>query len=89
MSGNWINARCGFIEEENARAGDERGSEAEFLFHAAGELTARVHGALEGVADEADLKARLRRARQREMVRIAFRDLAGWADLAEVTATLS
>ncbi len=57
--------------------------------YAAGELTARVQHALDGVRDEPDLKSRLRRLRRREMVRIAFRDLAGWADLAEVTATLS
>ncbi len=57
--------------------------------YATAELTARAQQALAGAADEADLKARLRRLRRREMVRIAFRDLAGWADLAEVTATLS
>ncbi|MBI3571095.1 MAG: bifunctional [glutamate--ammonia ligase]-adenylyl-L-tyrosine phosphorylase/[glutamate--ammonia-ligase] adenylyltransferase, partial [Gammaproteobacteria bacterium] len=56
---------------------------------AAGEVTTRVNRALNGVTDEADLKTRLRRVRQREMVRIAFRDLAGWADLNEVMATLS
>jgi glutamate-ammonia-ligase adenylyltransferase len=57
--------------------------------YAAGELTARVHQALAGTTDDADLKVRLRRLRRREMARLAFRDLAGWADLAEVTATLS
>ncbi len=57
--------------------------------YAAGELTPRAQQALAGTTDEADLKARLRRLRRREMVRIAFRDLAGWADLSEVTATLS
>jgi glutamate-ammonia-ligase adenylyltransferase len=32
---------------------------------------------------------RLRRLRQREMIRIAFRDLAGWADLGQTMADLS
>ncbi|MEK7262015.1 MAG: bifunctional [glutamate--ammonia ligase]-adenylyl-L-tyrosine phosphorylase/[glutamate--ammonia-ligase] adenylyltransferase, partial [Pseudomonadota bacterium] len=57
--------------------------------YAAGELAMRVSRALAGVMDEAALKVSLRRIRQREMVRIAFRDLAGWADLNEVMATLS
>src|SRR3989344_3344433 len=57
--------------------------------YAAGELAARVSRTLAGVADEAGLKRGLRRVRQYEMVRIAFRDLAGWADLNEVMATLS
>ena len=40
-------------------------------------------------ADEAELKRHLRILRRREMVRIAWRDLAGWADLAEVITSLS
>src|SRR5215472_15526598 len=39
--------------------------------------------------DDADFMARLRRWRRREMVRIAYRDLAGWASLAETLAELS
>lgn len=39
--------------------------------------------------DEADFMARLRRWRRREMVRIAWRDLAGWAPLAHTLAELS
>ena len=54
-----------------------------------GELAMRVSRALEIVTDESALKVRLRHIRQREMVRIAFRDLAGWADLNEVMAALS
>ncbi|MDH3513430.1 MAG: bifunctional [glutamate--ammonia ligase]-adenylyl-L-tyrosine phosphorylase/[glutamate--ammonia-ligase] adenylyltransferase [Gammaproteobacteria bacterium] len=54
-----------------------------------GELAARVTGFLEEVTDEASLRSRLRRLRQREQVRIAWRDLAGWADLRESLATLS
>ena len=55
----------------------------------AGEYAARLARALEGVAEAADLGLRLRRFRGREMVRIAWRDLAGLADLAETTADLS
>jgi glutamate-ammonia-ligase adenylyltransferase len=44
---------------------------------------------LDGVADEAQLGERLRLFRRREMVRIAWRDLAGRAELDEVTADLS
>ena len=55
----------------------------------AGEYAARLARALEGVAEVTDLGLRLRRFRGREMVRIAWRDLAGLADLAETTADLS
>ena len=44
---------------------------------------------LANVKDEAALLGRLRRFRHREMVRIAWRDLAGWADLAETMSALS
>ena len=57
--------------------------------YAVGEPAIRVNHVLEDVADETDLKTRLRRVRQREMLRIAYRDLAGWANLGEVMATLS
>ena len=40
-------------------------------------------------ADEAALRHRLRTLRQREMLRIAWRDLAGWADLDETLTALS
>ena len=60
-----------------------------FRAYAPGELTRAVGRALAGVPDEHALKARLRALRRREMVRIAFRDLAGWAELPEVLATLS
>ncbi|MBI3575820.1 MAG: bifunctional [glutamate--ammonia ligase]-adenylyl-L-tyrosine phosphorylase/[glutamate--ammonia-ligase] adenylyltransferase [Gammaproteobacteria bacterium] len=61
------------------------------LFHpyAPGELARRVAHTLADAADETALKHRLRVLRRREMVRIAFRDLAGWAELPEVMATLS
>jgi len=44
---------------------------------------------LENVVDEATLHQKLRYFRQREIVRIIWRDLAGWADLAETVAELS
>ena len=52
-------------------------------------IAARVSTALGGTTDEADLKQRLRALRRREWVRLAWRDLAGRATLAEVMATLS
>lgn len=54
-----------------------------------GAMARRVAGALEGVRDEADLGRRLRRLRRRETVRIAWRDLAGWAGVEEVLEDLS
>ncbi len=41
------------------------------------------------VEDETALMVRLRTFRRREMVRIAWRDLAGWADLEEILRELS
>ncbi len=55
----------------------------------AGELTRRVVRELANATDEAALKVRLRLLRRRELIRIAWRDLAGWADLRETLATLS
>ncbi|MGK2940616.1 MAG: bifunctional [glutamate--ammonia ligase]-adenylyl-L-tyrosine phosphorylase/[glutamate--ammonia-ligase] adenylyltransferase [Immundisolibacter sp.] len=50
---------------------------------------ASVQAGLAQVADEAELRLRLRLLRSREMLRIAWRDLAGWADLDETLAALS
>jgi glutamate-ammonia-ligase adenylyltransferase len=44
---------------------------------------------LADVRDEVALSGMLRRIRRREMVRIAWRDLAGWADLPETMTDLS
>ncbi|RMG30667.1 MAG: bifunctional [glutamate--ammonia ligase]-adenylyl-L-tyrosine phosphorylase/[glutamate--ammonia-ligase] adenylyltransferase [Gammaproteobacteria bacterium] len=60
-------------------------------------LADRAEGAVEhalarrlaGVSEEADLRRALRRFRNREMVRIAWRDLAGWAPLEETLLDLS
>lgn len=44
---------------------------------------------LASVTDEAELHRQLRYFRQQQMVRVIWRDLAGWADLAETMADLS
>jgi glutamate-ammonia-ligase adenylyltransferase len=53
------------------------------------ELRQRVQRALSDVTEDTALKSRLRLLRHREMVRIAWRDLAGWANLEETVTTLS
>ncbi|NDY41625.1 bifunctional [glutamate--ammonia ligase]-adenylyl-L-tyrosine phosphorylase/[glutamate--ammonia-ligase] adenylyltransferase [Dissulfurirhabdus thermomarina] len=55
---------------------------------APGDIHRRVRRAAEA-GDEAALAAALRRVRRREMVRIAWRDIAGWADLEETTGELT
>lgn len=52
-------------------------------------LSARARAAVAGAADENTLKRALRRLRRREMLRIAWRDLGGLADLNETLAMLS
>jgi [glutamine synthetase] adenylyltransferase / [glutamine synthetase]-adenylyl-L-tyrosine phosphorylase len=78
-----LGARHPHVLRELVESGD--------LFRAGGtgDLTRRVQRAVDGAVDEAELKTRLRVQRRREMLRIAWRDLAGHADLAEVTAALS
>ncbi len=60
-----------------------------FRPYCSGELAGRVAAGTANAMDEPELKTALRRVRQREMLRIAWRDLAGWADLEEVMAELS
>lgn len=55
----------------------------------AGEYRHRLAARLAEVGDEAQLGVQLRRFRRREMVRIAWRDLAGHSELNEVVADLS
>ena len=55
----------------------------------AADLVARVENELAGCADEEELDARLRRARRREMVRMAWRDLSGAGDLDETMEGVS
>lgn len=54
-----------------------------------GEYETLLRTALSGVASEEDLMIALRRFRNREMVRIAWRDIAGWAPLDETLADVS
>ena len=57
--------------------------------YAQDELKARLIAATAEIHDEAQLKTGLRQLRRREMLRIAWRDLTGLADLREVMTTLS
>lgn len=57
--------------------------------YAVGELADKARRALADATDDADLAIALRRLRRREMVRIAWRDLAGWARVEEVLEDLS
>jgi [glutamine synthetase] adenylyltransferase / [glutamine synthetase]-adenylyl-L-tyrosine phosphorylase len=57
--------------------------------YAADEYRHRLQQALLPVRDEEQLLAELRHFRRREMLRIAWRDLAGWAPLDEVLRDLS
>jgi glutamate-ammonia-ligase adenylyltransferase len=57
--------------------------------YAGGEIDGRLATALEAVTDEPGLQSQLRRFRRREMVRIIWRDLAGWANLDETLEDLS
>ncbi len=54
-----------------------------------GTLARRVADTMAGAESEDGFQRQLRELRVREAVRIAWRDLAGWADLAEVVATMS
>ncbi|OOG23002.1 bifunctional glutamine synthetase adenylyltransferase/deadenyltransferase [Thioalkalivibrio denitrificans] len=56
---------------------------------AAGEMAARVSAVVEQAEDEAGLMSGLRSLRQREMLRIAWRDLAGEAELDETLGELT
>lgn len=57
--------------------------------YADGALALRARPLVAQAIDESDLKRRLRVLRRRETLRIAWRDLAGWADLSEVMASMS
>jgi len=54
-----------------------------------GDMQAGLCSRLNGVSDEKQLSSRLRQFRQREMLRIIWRDLAGWAELEETMRDLS
>ena len=57
--------------------------------YAEGDYRKRLEAVLQGVGDEDALLKALRLFRRREMVRIAWRDIAGWADLPETLEDLS
>ena len=57
--------------------------------YATGEYQRKLDRAIIGVSDEAGLGEQLRLFRRQEMLRIAWRDLAGWASLDEVLHDLS
>ncbi|MGH8312350.1 MAG: bifunctional [glutamate--ammonia ligase]-adenylyl-L-tyrosine phosphorylase/[glutamate--ammonia-ligase] adenylyltransferase, partial [Gammaproteobacteria bacterium] len=58
-------------------------------FQTSGSPVSRVRTALQSVQNEDELSRGLRQLRRREMLRIAWRDLAGWADLEETLHDLS
>ncbi len=60
-----------------------------FRSYGSGEFGRRMAAATDHATGESELKAALRGVRRREMLRIAWRDLAGWAELEEVMAELS
>jgi len=55
----------------------------------AGDFVSKIQPVCQAAENEADLISRLRRVRCREMLRIAIRDLCGWADLYETMADLT
>jgi glutamate-ammonia-ligase adenylyltransferase len=60
-----------------------------YLAYAEDDHMLRLHAWLQGVAQQGELQQRLRAFRQREMVRIAWRDIAGWNDLQQTLHELS
>ncbi|MCP4757090.1 MAG: bifunctional [glutamate--ammonia ligase]-adenylyl-L-tyrosine phosphorylase/[glutamate--ammonia-ligase] adenylyltransferase [Proteobacteria bacterium] len=71
------------IVDSLATSGDLRKS------YARNEYMDRLEEPLAEASGETDLGRILRRFRNREMIRIAWRDMAGWADLEETMADLS
>ncbi|WP_290635551.1 bifunctional [glutamate--ammonia ligase]-adenylyl-L-tyrosine phosphorylase/[glutamate--ammonia-ligase] adenylyltransferase, partial [Aquisalimonas sp.] len=69
--------------DDLAHSGDLEGAYHE------GEMASRAADAVADCSDEDALNRGLRRYRRREMVRIAWRDLAGWASLGETLRELS
>jgi glutamate-ammonia-ligase adenylyltransferase len=57
--------------------------------YAARDYDQKLKAILSDIIDEAALTHYLRTFRQREMLRIAFRDLCGWSDLVETVTDLS
>jgi [glutamine synthetase] adenylyltransferase / [glutamine synthetase]-adenylyl-L-tyrosine phosphorylase len=76
-------------ERHPERAAELIASRDLFCVYDADHYSLNLANLLINVADEATLHQQLRYFRQREMVRIIWRDLAGWADLAETVRELS
>ncbi|PHS22512.1 MAG: bifunctional [glutamate--ammonia ligase]-adenylyl-L-tyrosine phosphorylase/[glutamate--ammonia-ligase] adenylyltransferase [Methylophaga sp.] len=87
LSGSGYVAQWG--ERHADRAGELIMSEDINVVYDAKSYQQRLSITLENSVDETVLQQRLRYFRQREMVRIIWRDLAGWADLAETVRDLS
>ena len=68
---------------------DLQQSEDLFQAYTPGKLESLLESFLLEVVDETELISRLRKFRQREMIRIIWRDLAGWAELVETMRDLS
>ena len=83
---DFVSQQC---QRQPQRLADLAASGALAQPYTAGALAAKVQATLANVADEAELKSRLRVLRQSEMLRIAWRDLAGLAPLEEVLGDLS
>ena len=76
-------------ERHPERAAELIASRDFFLVYDVENYSLNLTKLLASVADETSLQQQLRYFRQREMVRIIWRDLAGWADLAETVRELS
>jgi len=76
-------------ERHPERAAELIASRDLFCVYSTENYSVSLANLLTNVADEATLQQQLRYFRQREMVRIIWRDLAAWADLAETVRELS
>jgi len=57
--------------------------------YSSGEWLVKLGGELKSAADQSQFMTLIRRCRQREMIRIAWRDITGWADVNETLEDLS
>jgi glutamate-ammonia-ligase adenylyltransferase len=84
-------AASDFVADHALRGGEQLGALAAAVRETwtPGTLLAAAGDLLAGAADEAEAMSRLRGFRRSEMLRIAWRDLAGWAVLEETLGHLS
>ncbi len=92
LASDFVADSCARDPELIAWLGSDAGLAQPFSAAIASGLAAELaaasqHGA--AMLDENEFMSLLRRVRRREMVRIAWRDLAGWADLTETLTALS